>query len=423
MNIKKLEFKKIISSPIFIILTLIFLAYNTRMIINKSHNIKNSMKVLNEIVSELGYVINDDMILEFKSYYENKLNEANNILNKKGYGSYNTIGQFFQENVRANMENSELSNEERVLLENISTIENYYFFSTELQQKYDSIDINRMAQSELAKSRHSDTLKSFIKRNYDEFAIRFNELKENGEHKNLFFYGMKYRMHSFLFNDLLTKLIYETMILIVLSTAFVLNYEFENKTATVIYSTRRGRNLIKDKLFSALIFAILATTIVVGTTLLIYFSVFDYSGLWGTSVSSCFAQEFSIPYLTWFTMSVGKYLALSVLVIYTLELIFFGLTFMLASFTKNTYITFGMFVIMLGGGIILPGLMPNTLNIVIATVYTPFILILNTSWWFMLKSDICSNKYYEIVTLISWSIGVFIVGALCVKKFKKESIK
>ena len=420
MNIKKFEFKKIVSSPIFIVLTLIFLAYNTMIIMNKSY-IRNDLKVLNEIVDEIGYQINDEMMLDFKAYYEERLKYAKDILKENGYESYDTIGDFFENNYVN--ENSNLSLEEIEFLSKLSNIESYYFLVNNLDEKYEFIEINKITEGDLSRSPYNDNINDIIRKNYDEFETRFEELKENGEQKNLFFYGRAYKMHSLLFKDIFKAMTYEIMILIVLVTSFILNYEFENKTSSITYSTKRGRNLIKDKLTVSLISTILIATIIIGVTLLIYFSVFDYSGLWSVSINSFFAQEFNMPYLTWWDMSVAKYLMLVITVTYILETIFCGITFVLSTIIKNSYVVFGVFVIMSGLLVLLPTIIPSTFNIVMLTAYTPFALILNESWWFMLKSSIATYKYYEVVTLVSWSLGVLIMGALCVNKFRKDSIK
>lgn len=421
MEIKSYEFKKIISSPVFIILTVIFLAYNAMTIWNKAY-VRDGLETLNEIVSEVGYAINDDMMEQFKGYYEGELNNAKELLGENGYEGYETIGEFFEDNYIYEGGDSKFTSDEVDFLNQVSTVEAYYFLSSDLEEIYNKIDIHKMAQKDLETSPYNETINNIIKVNYEEFAVRFEELKANGEHKNLFFIGKNYRMHSFLFKDIFSAMLYEIMILIVLATAFTLNYEFESKTALIAYSSKRGRNLIKDKLIAALGFTLLATTIIIGITLLIYFIVFDYSGLWGTSVSNFFGQEYNMPYMTWWNMSILKYLATVILMVYILEMIFCGIAFILSTCIKNTYIVFGTFVIMVGGGMLLPTFIPDTLNIIIATVYTPFNLLLNIQWWFMLKGGLTTDKYYEIITLSVWSIGIIILGLLCIKKFKRESI-
>lgn len=422
MSIRKHEFKKIISSPIFIVLTLIFLVYNTIVIMNKS-DMRNNLSVLNEIVDEVGYVINDDMMLELQSYYENQLKDATELLEEKGYSSYDTISEFFENNYIYEGGDSKFNSEEIDFLDKLSIVETYYFLSSELEQKYEAININKMEEEELAISPYNYNTNNIIRENYEKFSIRFKELKSNGEHKNLFFIGIAYRMHSFLFKDIFKTIIYEIMILIVLATSFILNYEFENETASVIYSTKKGRGLIKDKLIVALGSTVLFTTLVIGITLLMYFSVFDYSGLWGTSVNSFFGTEYSLPYMTWWSMSLLKYLLSNIAVVYILEIIFCGLAFVLSMLIKNTYMVFGSYVILVGIGLLLPTLIPAYSNIIIASVYTPFTLVLNPSRWFMFKGGLQADKYYEIIILVIWMIGTLLSGRLCEKKFNRESIK
>lgn len=422
MSIKGYEFKKITTSPIFIVLTILFLAYNTVMIISNS-NIKSELAVLNEIVNEVGYAINDDMMEEFKTYYEGQLKDASQLLKSRGYTINGTLGEFLERNNVYAGGDSKFNSEDIEQINKAAVIETYYFLSDRLNRQYDTVDINKLAESELANSPYNADVKEIIKKNYEKFELRFQELKLNGEHKNLFFYGKSYRMHSFLFKHIFTTMIYEIMILVVLATSFVLNYEFEGKTAAIVYTTKRGRNIIKDKLLTALGFTVVITTIIMAITLLIYFAVFDYSGLWGASVNSFFSQEYNIPYMTWWNMSILDYLIAVSIVVYVLQLIFCGLTFTVSVLIKNTYIVFGTFAIMVGLGILLPSLVPASLNTVIASVYTPFTLILNPSWYFMFKGGLQLNKYYEVITLVIWGIGVLLLGTLSIYKFKRESIK
>lgn len=422
MKVKKYEFKKIIFSPIFIVLTFLFLAYNTFIIIDKSY-INDDLKILNEIVDEVGYSINDEMMVEFKTYYENELNKANKLLIEKGYSSYEFIGEFLRKNNIYYSSDSKFSKNEIEFLNKVNYIEVYYFLCIDLEEDYESIDINSIGEADLEKSPYNSNVNKIIKDNYDKFSQRFEELKSNGEHKSLFFYGKLYRMHSFLFKKIISTIIYEIMILVVLATAFILNYEFESNNALVAYSTKRGRNLVKDKLMVALGFTVFITTIITGITLLIYFSVFDYSGLWGSSISNFFGQEYPRPYISWFNMSILKYLIAVITVVYLIQIIFYGITFIIFSFIRNTYIVFGSFSIMVGGGLLLPTLIPSKLSIIKASVYTPFTLMFNPSWWFMLKDSLQTSRYYEIVTLIVWILGILIIGKLCVNKFKKESIR
>ena len=157
MEIKKYEFKKIICSPIFIVLTFVFLAYNTFIIIDKSY-INEDLKILNEIVDEVGYSINDEMMIEFKTYYENELNKANELLIEKGYSSYEFIGGFLKENNIYYSSDSKFSSYEIEFLNKVNYIEVYYFLSTDLEEGYETIDIDAIGEAELEKSPYNSNV-------------------------------------------------------------------------------------------------------------------------------------------------------------------------------------------------------------------------------------------------------------------------
>lgn len=421
MNIKKFELRKVIFSPIFIVLIIVFLIYNTLIIFNKSY-IKDDINVLNEIVNTVGYKINDEMIINFEEYYNNKMSDINDILNKKGYESCKTLGEFLDTHEIIGSNNYTFTVSEIKYINKVALIENYFFLSKNLESSYSKLNIGTMTQEELEKNPYNKKMTNKLMRNYDKMAIRFNELKSNNEHKNLFFYGKVYKMHSFLFKSILKTIIFEIIILGVLFTSYIMNFEFENKTAPIVYTTKKGRNLIWDKLLISLILTLLISTILIGITLLIYFIVFDYSTLWNTSVSSFFSQEYNLPYIAWWNISFKTYLIVVISLIYVLEILFSTIAFVLSSFIKNNYIVFGIFFLLVGIGILLPSLVPSKLSIIMDSVYTPFTLLINPSWWFMMKYGLNSHKYYEIITVLIWSIALIFISILCIKKFKKESI-
>lgn len=422
MDIKKQEFKKIICSPIFIVLTIMFLLYNLFLILDKSY-IKEELKVLNEIVDSVGYEINDEMMVEFKDYYEENLNKANSIIAKQTSNKYESISKFFEEDSSVNTGGELIYSKEEIdFLNKVSNIEFYYKSIEGLDESYEGINISNMSKTDIEESTYSEKVTNMIKGNWDDFEIRFNELKENGEHRNLFFFGRAYKMHSFLFKNLFVTMIYEIMILIVLITGFIVNYEFENKTALLVYSTKRGRHIIKDKLIVALGSTLLVTTIIFTFTLAVYFMVFDYSGLWGVPISTYFGQEYAMPYMSWWNISILQYLILAISTVYIIEAIFFGLAFSIAKVMKNTYIVAGIFAVLVGIGIALTTWIPASWSLVVTTVFTPFTLILNPSWWFMQRGGLQSFKYYEHITLAVWAIVVSLIVFKCINSFRKENI-
>ena len=61
MNIKIQEFKKLICSPVIIGLTVVFILFNIFSMSATSY-LKEDLKIINNIISEFGYEINDEII-------------------------------------------------------------------------------------------------------------------------------------------------------------------------------------------------------------------------------------------------------------------------------------------------------------------------------------------------------------------------
>lgn len=177
------------------------------------------------------------------------------------------------------------------LIWELGIVEAYLHKINEIDDFYSSIHIMDIAESEIMKYRLEGAAADTVRKQYKAFNERFHQLINNREHKNLFFIGTVYRMHSLLFKTLFRTIIFEIVILVVLITAYLINYEFDNNTETIVYSTRRGRNIILDKLHVTLVLNVLVATIILVVTLGLYFITFDYSGLWNVPISSYFNAE------------------------------------------------------------------------------------------------------------------------------------
>lgn len=441
MDIKKFEFRKILTSPIITILTLFFIVINIITIFNNSYK-RNEIKVVNKIVDEVGYKIDDNMMVKFKDYYHNTLKNINNILKSKalemkilGENSsektvdhksikiYKSIEEFIEEN-KFNILNSDeiYTKDEQNLIRESFIIEGYYNLSKNWPEEYEKINIMEMAEGNIEMFNITkENLKEIARGQFRKFEKRFQELIAKEEHKNLFFFGKANKMHTLLFKDLMRNIMYEIMIIVVLVTAYIISYEFENGTQNLVYTTRRGRNVIKDKLFISIACTLIVTTIILGVSLIVYFMVFDYSRVWNVPISNSFNFEFG-PYLSWWNMSFGEYLILTIILVYICELIFGGITFVISSLINNSYFTFFIFAIILGVGIMMPSTIGNNSILMFASAFNPFCLMHGIGSRFMLNDVFTMFKYYEVITLSAWSILIIAFSIFGIKRFKKKNI-
>lgn len=419
MEIRKYEFKKVITSPIIIALLVLFIAFNSLIIFENSY-FKDELKVLNKLVDRFGYKIDDEMVSEFKDYYGSGLKRLNKIAEEKVSKKYTSISEIYKDN--SYVIEDIYDKDEVELIWELGIAEAYLYKIEEIDEFYASIDIMGMAEGEIMKYRLSGKAADTVRKQYRDFNERFHQLINNKEHKNLFFIGTVYGMHSLLFKNLFRTIIFEIIILVVLITAYLVNYEFDNNTETIVYSTRRGRDVVLDKLYVALVSNLLVATIILLVTLGIYFISFDYSGLWNVPISSYFNAEKNFVYLSWWNMSFIQYLFSSIGIIYASTLLFTGISFIIARPIKNTYFVFFVFAIIFGLFLIGPRILPKNSNLIFIGAFTPFFLIINPHAWFMESGAFTTFKYHELVTVGIWSLILLVLGELSIKNFKRQDI-
>ncbi|WP_141430813.1 ABC transporter permease subunit [Bacillus sp. 03113] len=418
IRIQSYELKKAFTSPIVIALTILFLLYNFFIIFQHTY-FNSELKIVNKLVEKFGYEINDSMIYEFQAYYQSQLDEMNQITNKHLSKTYDNTTAFFKDQL--NDKRTNFSKKEEDTITSVMLTETYIRMFDEIDREYDELNMAKMAEYEIERCGLSGEAAETAKKNYSTLGERLDKLIANEEHKNMFFIGKIYQMHSLLFKTLFRTMVFEIMILVVLITGYILTYEFENNTHLTAYSSKRGRKLTMDKLLASIAASLIVTTLILGVTLGSYFIVFNYSGLWQASISSYFNAEKSFPYISWWKMTFTTYLIWTILLIYVCQLCFTAITFMISIFIRNSYFIFCIFAILLGLGILIPGSVPTDMNAIFITRYTPFSLILNPHLWFIGWGPF-SSKYYEINTVAIWIIMLPILCLLGLKRFKKQSI-
>lgn len=230
-------------------------------------------------------------------------------------------------------------------------------------------------------------------------------------------------MHSFLFKTVFQHIAIESLMLIILSTALITNYEFENRTHLVTYGTARGRRLMRDKLSASVIIAALLTTFIIVITLGAYFSVFDYSNMWASSISSAFNWEYNFPNVAWWDLSFGEFLIGAIVIVYMTMLLFSGLTFALTTLVKNSYIAAILMATFFVLALLIPSFMPTSSNLLFITSYNLSVLVLNIPASFMGSSGLILFKNFEWLTIVCWTMITIVLCIFSLKWFSKKDIQ
>ncbi|MGU8317492.1 hypothetical protein ACV3LB_05775 [Clostridium perfringens] len=422
MSIKKGEWEKLFRNPVLIVLIGIFLIYNFILIKDNSY-IKEGLEETNKLISQVGYKVDENMLKKLENMYDEKMKDLNELTERKLHKTFESMDEFLANKDFHNWtyEEKVFSKEDMDLINQLSAINLYKNITPEFIHRIESLDSEKMAESNINKYGFKGEAANLVRKNYEDLGKRLQALKGNGEHKNLFFFGESYRTQNLLYKKVIGACLIEIMILVVLGVVFLINYERENKTLGLVSATKRGRNLIKDKVIVGLMYSILVAIIILGITLIVYFSVFDYSKIWNVPISSALNWEVG-PHISWYNLTVLQNLLLSIGVVLIISLISGGISLSLCLFLKSSYKAFFAFFILFGGLFMLPELFSMSSKLVIWSYFNIFVLTLNPQKWFAEAGALLTSKYYIEETLISNGIIVTIISLILIKRFKNVDI-
>lgn len=412
-----------IKSPILIALSVVFIIFNGIVIYDNSY-IRKDFKLANELIKKTGYEINDEMFGKMDLEYSQLMQELNIVTKEMFNKEFQSLSEFLdsEEYKKINYREVDFSDSEIDVINELLIVDMYKNLSLNLIHDYEEINIMEMAEEIVKIHGLSGEAANLVRKNYESLALRFEQLKDNGEYKNIFFPGIVYQMHRLLFGNIIGNCLIEIMILVVLMVSLLANYERDHKTLSLVSTTYRGRNLLKDKLIVTITSAILISMVILATSLFLYFIVFDYSEFLNVPISSAFNWEKDGPYICWYNLTFIRYLMLLLGVTFILSVMFACLAFIISCLLKNSYKTFFAFFIVFGAVFMLPTFINKSSPAMIWSNYNLFMMVLNPQAWFMEAGAFMTSKYYEITTILTNGIILVLLTILAINRFKKEAI-
>ncbi|MDE3838832.1 hypothetical protein C0966_05485 [Bacillus methanolicus] len=421
--IKRLELKKIITSPIVITLLILFTAFNI-FIIYQHAPMREDMSRINRIIDDNGTLMDEKGRKNLKNSYEKELASWNRLAEKKTGKTYESASEFFEpENYYPAIESGVFTEAELERIVDLMVKESYLLTAEDIVKQYENMDLLEAAEAQIKMYGLSGEAAETVREQYKSLEPRLEEIKKNKEHLHLFFLGKMFETHSFLFKTLFRYIIFQAMLLVVLFTAFLVNYEYDQHTYLLTYSTKRGRKLMWDKLAASLFASVMVTAFLLFGTFVVYFLVFDYSRLWKVPISTGFLIEpNNAPFISWWNFTFIEYFLLGCLLLLICQILFTLITFVLSMWIRNSYVVFIIFGVLLGAGILLPGKMPLDSNTIFYAHFTPFVLMLGSKKWWMESGAFTTFQYYELITLGIWLPLFMLTTFLCIKRFYHQNL-
>ncbi|WP_054705972.1 hypothetical protein [Bacillus sp. JCM 19041] len=324
MRIVWFELLKLVKSPILIVLSLVMIALNLLVISEEWQDAYDTKPIFNEIAQDYGYEADRRFVSNIEASNERLLEEMN---------------QSFEEEYPSGsiaLESSTIQTDDSRMKEVVPLVirESIIDTAIEADTYYSNLQSKDIADHHISHFGLESQAEA-VQARYAPIDNRITEMVETNEHTTLFFRG--YEIHSLLYREVIRNTLLGLSIVLVLLTAFSVNYEFDRNTALHTYSTKRGRKLLVNKWLAVNVASLLFITAVLGATLLAFFLTTSFSGMWNSYVSSYFNMDGSLPYLTWWPITMWQFLILAIGLTYLLLFIVVQLAFFTSVWVRNSY--------------------------------------------------------------------------------------
>lgn len=235
-------------------------------------------------------------------------------------------------------------------------------------------------------------------------------------------------VHRSLFRSTLFHLLTESALFALLAALFTLGYEHQQKTESLVYSSRTGRKTARHKCFAALTAAAAGYVLLTALTLSVYFIVWDYSGFWDANVSSMsnfvFDEAGQRPFITWLSLNVAQYLAVMLALGFLLTVVFCLVGSLAGLLTRNTYMGF-IFVMLICLFIIAAAFFCANAGlgwVLLALLFSPAAAWITSGRWLTDMGGWAFMPFQETVTIAGNLLLFSCLTVVAAKRFMRKDV-
>ena len=274
----------------------------------------------------------------------------------------------------------------------------------------------------------SPTAAALMERKYERLAERIAHLSETGAAMDWYGGPVTHNVHQFLYGVLMRAVLTEGAVLGMLSMLFLLGYENQQRTAAGVYASCTGRKLCCCKVLAGITWALSVYLLLAAVTLGIFLLFWDWSGVWGGSVSSQFNYVIDMlvrrPFFTWADLTVGSYLASVVGLGGLLTVVFTLLAAVCGTLMGNVYLAALVLTLLLCGGAAAQALCAQAglwMGYALLT-FQPVSIWLYVNGWF---TELGLNAFVPWQETIGTGLGLTACGlgtALALRRFGRKDV-
>lgn len=263
---------------------------------------------------------------------------------------------------------------------------------------------------------------------YERLAERIAHLSETGAVMDWYGGPITHNVHQFLYGTLMRAVLTEGAVLGMLSMLYLLGYENQQRTVAGVYASRTGRKLCRCKVLAGITWALAVYLLLAAVTLGIFLLFWDWSGVWGGSVSGQFNYIIDLfyprPFFTWTDFTVGGYLAAAVGLGGLLTVVFALLAAVCGTLVQNIYLSALALTLLLCGGAAAQALCAQAglwMGYALLT-FQPVSVWLYINGWF---TELGLNAFIPWQETVSTGLGLAVCGlgtALVLRHFGRKDV-
>ncbi|MCM1468222.1 MAG: hypothetical protein NC086_08750 [Alistipes sp.] len=185
--------------------------------------------------------------------------------------------------------------------------------TTGKQDIFENYDTAAAADNWIGLYRMSGFVSNALCRKYQKLQTRIDELAERDASLSAGAAGMTKKLLDGLFSKLAKAVLTEGMVLAVLNALYACGCEKMQRTHFLVYSSKRGRHIQREKFAAALLSAVFAYLVLAGISFTFFAGFWEMGSIWNTDMSSLFyyvrdGLGLKIPFVSWTDFTVAGYL-------------------------------------------------------------------------------------------------------------------
>lgn len=196
---------------------------------------------------------------------------------------------------------------------------------------FETYDVSQLYEAYTAKFNMQGYVAEALEKKYSKLENRVTELAERDASMDLAAAGMTKYLMDALFERLCKAVITEGMILAVMIALYICGREQTERTQLIVYATRRGRLIQREKAAAGLIMTAVEYAILQGISIALFAAVWRLGPIWNADMSSQFYYVsdlgIKLPFVSWADFSVAGYLAAVTGLGFAVAVIFYALAY------------------------------------------------------------------------------------------------